>query len=130
MTQPQLPVFDGHNDTLLKLYERGRHGPVSFFERSSEGHIDLPRAREGGLAGGLFAVFVPAHPSTRPPIGSDLTIIPGVGYDVRMAEPLDFAYAQQTALALSANLFRWERESHGRLRVVRTAADLRACLAK
>ncbi len=101
MTQSLLPIFDGHNDTLLKLYERGQHGPVSFFERSSEGHLDLPRAREGGFAGGLFAVFIPAHPATRPPPGSDLTIIPGVGYDVRMAESLDFAYAQQMALALS-----------------------------
>src|SRR3954451_22921877 len=49
-----IPVFDGHNDTLLDLPLTGR----SFYERSEQGHIDLPRAREGGLGGGFFAVFV------------------------------------------------------------------------
>jgi hypothetical protein len=33
-----------------------------FFERSDQGHIDLPRAREGGFGGGLFSVFVGADP--------------------------------------------------------------------
>ena len=42
-------VFDGHNDTVLSLERTGR----SFFERSDEGHIDLPRARAGGLGGGF-----------------------------------------------------------------------------
>ena len=33
-------VFDGHNDTILNLAKTGR----SFFARSADGHIDLPRA--------------------------------------------------------------------------------------
>ena len=57
-------VFDGHNDVLSRLLEAERKealaGPVSdpeaphrsFFERSDLGHIDLPRAREGGSAAG------------------------------------------------------------------------------
>src|SRR5829696_4792159 len=49
-----IPVFDGHNDTLLDLPLTGR----SFFERSEQGHLDLPRAREGSLGGGFFAVFI------------------------------------------------------------------------
>src|SRR5262249_16474517 len=48
------PIFDGHNDTVLSLMKTGR----SFLERSSEGHIDLPRAREGNLGGGFFAVYI------------------------------------------------------------------------
>ena len=48
------PVFDGHNDTVLSMTGSGR----SFLARSSEGHIDLPRAREGGLGGGFFAVYI------------------------------------------------------------------------
>ena len=43
-----IPVFDGHNDTLLDLPPSNR----SFFERADAGHLDLPRAREGGLGGG------------------------------------------------------------------------------
>jgi membrane dipeptidase len=56
--EPNLPlVFDGHNDTLLNLPDRGQGR--SFFERSELGHIDLPRAREGGFGGGFFACYVP-----------------------------------------------------------------------
>jgi membrane dipeptidase len=52
---PRIPVFDGHNDTLLSLLTTGR----DFFAESDIGHIDWPRARRGGLVGGFFAVFVP-----------------------------------------------------------------------
>ena len=47
-------VFDGHNDTILSLLRTGR----SFFDESDEGHVDLPRARRGGLGGGFFAVYI------------------------------------------------------------------------
>ncbi|HEV2281660.1 MAG TPA: membrane dipeptidase, partial [bacterium] len=49
------PIFDGHNDTVMSLTRTGR----SFFERSREGHVDLPRALEGGLGGGFFSIYVP-----------------------------------------------------------------------
>ena len=56
-------IFDGHNDTLLKLETAALQGEErSFFERSESGHIDLPRAQESGFAGGLFAMFVPSNP--------------------------------------------------------------------
>ena len=48
-------VFDGHNDALLAARRGGR----DLLARSSEGHWDVPRAREGGFAGGFFAIFVP-----------------------------------------------------------------------
>ncbi len=122
----RLPIFDGHNDTLLRLYlaEPGERG---FFERSMQGHIDLPRARAGGLSGGLFAAFVPEHSSTRGPAGSDLTIT-AAGYHVRMAPPLEHAYASSTAMALTASLFRLEQESGGQFRVARTVAEIVAAL--
>ena len=41
-----LPIFDGHNDVLLALYERDRGEGVTFFDHSEKGHLDLPRARE------------------------------------------------------------------------------------
>jgi membrane dipeptidase len=51
-----IPVFDGHNDTLLAaLQDPERDLAV----RNEEGHVDAVRAREGGLAGGFFAMFVP-----------------------------------------------------------------------
>src|SRR5215204_6975611 len=52
-------VLDGHNDVLVRLGGPDGGGPNAFFERSDQGHLDLPRAREGGFGGGLFAVWVP-----------------------------------------------------------------------
>ena len=61
MTHTPVPVFDGHNDTLLKLELGARKGsPRDFLARADHDHIDLPRAREGGFAGGFFAMFSPS----------------------------------------------------------------------
>lgn len=46
-------VFDGHNDTLT------RDDADDFVAGRKGGHIDLARARAGGLAGGIFAAFTP-----------------------------------------------------------------------
>ncbi|MGV8936545.1 MAG: dipeptidase [Allorhizobium sp.] len=57
-------VFDGHNDVLLRLWKGAGLGvdPVEeFAEGTIEGHIDGPRAREGGLAGGLCAIYIPSE---------------------------------------------------------------------
>ncbi len=53
-------VFDGHNDTLTRADMEIR----SFLEgtENATGHLDLPRAKRGGLGGGMFAIFTPAPP--------------------------------------------------------------------
>ena len=117
------PVFDGHNDTLLDLFRPDRGGGRSFFERSEQGHIDLPRAREGGFGGGFFAVFVPPPPSQPRPNLSD----PGALRE--LPPPVDMEYAQLTTLAMTGLLFRLERESAGQMKVVRTTGELEECLA-
>ena len=57
-----IPIIDGHTDYLLSLSMTGR----SFLEESSEGHVDLPRARKGNIGAMISAVFIrneflPAH---------------------------------------------------------------------
>jgi len=47
-------IFDGHCDTLLEALEEKR----KLGQRSSEGHIDLPRLRESGVTAQVFAIFV------------------------------------------------------------------------
>jgi membrane dipeptidase len=133
-----LKVLDGHNDVLSRLLEaergrdrqlasRGRaEGVRSFFERGTEGHIDLPRAREGGFAGGLFSVYVGADRQAVPPVGPVLGM--HAGHDVRFPRPLTLEYAQKTSLAEIGILFRLQRQSEGQLRVVRTPSDVEQCL--
>jgi hypothetical protein len=62
MTSPRpVPIFDGHNDVLLRLYRRGgADAPRAFLDGEDKGQLDLPMARQGGFAGGLFAIFVPS----------------------------------------------------------------------
>jgi membrane dipeptidase len=47
-------IFDGHCDTLLEILS----GKRKFDERSTEGHIDLPRLREGGVTAQVFAIYL------------------------------------------------------------------------
>lgn len=127
-----IPIFDGHNDTLLNLPRTGR----SFFERSEAGHIDLPRARDGHLAGGIFAVFVPdAEMSRTPPAGTAESVdSAAVRATQRYSDPnnlppsMPLEYAQRTALSMTAQLFRIEEASEGQAKIVRTAAELRECI--
>jgi len=122
-----LPIFDGHNDTLLHLYYADRGGGRSFFTRSDKGHLDLPRAREGGFAGGFFAVFV--RPDPAPPVSTEPAFTKTeTGYEIELAAAIDPSYAQRTAIAVTAHLFRLEEESSGQVKVVRTADELIACL--
>jgi membrane dipeptidase len=114
----QLPVFDGHNDVLLRLAERGED-VGAFLERNDEGHLDLPRAREGGFVGGLFAVFTPSPNSPE-------SVQRQGGYERPLPDPPDIATAQQNTLALAASLFRLERQSRGMLRVCRSVPEIRA----
>jgi len=116
-------VLDGHNDTLLRLHLSRRGHGRSFFERGDTGHIDVPRAREGRFGGGFFAVFVPPQSSS----ADDLTIT-DTGYEVRLASPIDVAYAQRATMAMTARLFRLETQADGQVAVARTVADLRRCL--
>jgi membrane dipeptidase len=127
-TVQPIPVFDGHNDVLLRLHEKGG----SFFERSSDGHIDLPRAREGGLAGGFCAVYVP---SQMPESYADLDVeararaaAAAFSDEATMPPTPDLAASQRIALAMVARLFRIEAESGGQVRVVRTTSELETCI--
>jgi membrane dipeptidase len=133
-----LRIFDGHNDVVSKLLDderdemrslgtTGRSGGArSFFERSDQGHIDLPRAQEGGFAGGLFSIYVAADPQAPPPVGPVLGEVDGER--IKFPRPLEIGYAQRTAIAQLGVLYRLQRQSEGQVRVVRDVAALQTCL--
>jgi membrane dipeptidase len=120
------PIFDGHNDTLLNLSLPDRGKGRNFFERSDVGHVDLPRAREGGLGGGFFACFTP-NPRKQWSEEAALTAT-GSGYKVAGAPPVDPVYARGVADEMAALLFRLEAEAEGALKVVRTAREIEHCM--
>ena len=126
-----IPIFDGHNDVLLRLNRHGGADPVAaFLQGEDKGHPDLPKALKGGFAGGLFAMFVPS-PKRNGGAGGEAT--PQTSGSVIGGDPappgVDVAEAQRVTFAMAALLFRIERESQGRLRVCRNAGDIDSSLA-
>jgi membrane dipeptidase len=133
-TEPTL-IFDGHNDTLLNLPRTNR----TFFDQSEQGHIDLPRARKGGLAGGFFAVFIPdpeqatkeLPPAPEAESEAEATGMAALQSIKRYADPanlppmMPLEHAQRTAMSMVAQLLRIEVESDGQAKIVRTAAELK-----
>jgi membrane dipeptidase len=54
----------------------------------------------------------------------------GESYDLPLPAPLSLGEAQPTALAMAGILFRIEKASGGRVKVCRTAAEIRDCMAR
>jgi membrane dipeptidase len=109
-------IFDGHNDTVQRLQEY-RPGGIDFLVRSLDGHLDLPRALDGGLAGGLFAMFV--RPEHAPK--DDLTVT-RTSYEVRLAEPLDPTYARGEVAEQLMALKHLETRAEGKI-CIATSVD-------
>ena len=63
MLQPDFPIFDGHNDTLLRLWMKGDAKGAGFI-KGNDNHIDAHKAAAGGLSGGFFAIFTPQQNSS------------------------------------------------------------------
>lgn len=124
---PPIPVFDGHNDVLLRLYRSASADPVADFLNGEEaGHIDLKKARTGGFAGGMFALFSP--PAARPR-GSGQQMA-GARYSLPLPEPLPIEEARQSAVGELAILLRIVRASHGAVAICRNAAEIKSAMAR
>jgi membrane dipeptidase len=116
-------VFDGHNDALT------REGYQSLATARTHGHIDLPRMKQGGVRGAIFAVFTPSpedkHEGTDQPN-------PVQGADGRLEFELAAPVAHRDAAAFAASaagrLVALERDGH--LRVAREIGDLDAADAE
>ncbi|MGQ0484361.1 MAG: dipeptidase [Hyphomicrobiales bacterium] len=116
-----IPIFDGHNDVLLRLWLKKTGDPVAdFIAGDGKGHLDLPRMAAGGFAGGMFAVFVPNSDEDH---ADDDDLNPPLAGEVKCTDALS------KALSMAALLFRIEREAAGRLRICRSAADISQAMA-
>jgi membrane dipeptidase len=112
-----IPIVDGHNDALLRVWRSGG----SLRERSDDGHLDLPRMREGGVAAGFFAIYVPAT-GDEPRDPRERIVQTDDGWQVPLEDALPKDRARRIAgefLAIA------ERD----LSIVRTIDELERCLA-
>ena len=117
-----VPVFDGHNDTILKLEIAARLGsPVDFSKTSLKHDLDLPRARAGGFVGGLFAMFTPSHLER-----FDQEFDPS---DLANFDVIDQASALDFTLAMFARMRRLARQFPNDLSICHNASSIRAAIA-
>jgi membrane dipeptidase len=108
-----IPVFDGHNDAIT------REGEPDLSRRLPDGHLDLPRMRDGGMRGGVFAVFSPSPGEA----SQQVRFPPGV-YAEPLARPLPQSRAAAHAEAAAARLL--ALESEGELTLARAIEDVDA----
>ena len=117
-------VLDGHNDVLTRLHEAGGVAAAERFVEGSTNHVDLPKARAGGLAGGFFALWV-ASPSDGSTSYQEAMRRPS--YDLPLPAPIERAEARRVVDVQLAILGRLE--ALGAVRVCTTVSALRDRLA-
>lgn len=118
-------VFDGHNDVLFRLWQNAAKGadPVAeFIEGTHQGHIDMPRAAKGGLAGGLCAIYI-----TSASMPDEVRDANG-HYAIPLCKPLERAPSLEIALDMASIAFRVERA--GGWKICRSSQDIEAAEAE
>ncbi len=120
-----IPVFDGHNDFLLRLLRDPGNRETIWLAGEGKGHLDLPRMKAGGFAGGFFAVYIPS------PVAHDApdfeAIMDAPPYDLPLPDLIGAEAAQPTAVAMIGHLMWMERT--GALAICRSVAEIRAAMA-
>ena len=122
-----IPVFDGHNDVLLRLYKSKSSDAVSDFLAGEEaGHIDLKKARAGAFVGGLFAMYSPSTAN----FGSLGQRMTGGQYALPLPAPLPMEEARKSVLGELAILMKVIRRSEGAVALCKTTAEVNAAIRR
>src|SRR3569832_2142263 len=125
MTKP-IPVFDGHNDVLLRLYNSSSADTVSdFLNGEDAGHLDLKKARAGSFVGGFFALFSPSAKAAATGSRADDEKVPQ-----RSPIPLTMDAARNSAIGELAILTKILRAAPGEVALCLTASEARAAIAQ
>lgn len=123
-----LPVFDGHNDFLLRLLRDPRSREAIWLTGNGKGHLDLPRMKQGHFAGGFFAIYISSPQAHDSPDFEAMMNNPP--FDLPLPALIGHEEAQPVALAMAGHLLWMERASDGAFKVCRSVAELRDCLAR
>ena len=115
-------VFDGHNDTLTKMYFNDYS--LDSYVTGNDLHINRTNAALGNFIGGFYAIFPPPLPSTWNP--KDIQITTN-GFKLTSAPSLNKAYAGEVTDAVLDNLYKISELTDSKLRVIKTYSELLKC---
>ena len=124
MKTAPLPVFDGHNDILLRMQMAPKKRGAIWLTGEGRGHLDLPRMQAGGFAAGIFAIYIPSPAAPGAPDYDAMMDNPP--YEIELPAMIPLGVAQPIALSMAGHFLWMERASQGRFKIVRSVADIRA----
>ena len=127
------PIFDGHNDVLLRLARASTDSATpayNFLQENPTGHLDLPRARQGGFAGGIFAIFTPTPKDSPESVERWGMTFTEEGYRQLLHSAIDPAYASRFTRETMDVMRETIAQTNGQAALVTNAAELDDCLAR
>ena len=120
-----IPVFDGHNDFLQRMVAAGSGRDALWLTGDGTGHMDLPRLKAGGMAGGFFAIWTPSPEG--PNDARAVALMENPPFHMALPAEVSAADALPHALAQAGNLMAMERS--GTVQICRSTADIHAAMA-
>ncbi|MBD3402896.1 peptidase [candidate division GN15 bacterium] len=118
-----MDIFDGHSDSLVKWYLGGARSMHPFLTEQATQHLDLPRARQGGLIGGICAICVPPTAAGFPLLRDRIALRPD-GFDVPLPEPIEPAWAEEFALDMMTRMRSLADHHPDQLATITSASDI------
>jgi membrane dipeptidase len=123
MNDTNIPlIFDGHNDLLFRLYEENSRQATQSFITGRSGHIDLKKSKQGGFAGGFFAIYVPSPAD----LGDTMAEMQNPPYDLILPDLMTHHEALPIALHQASLLI--ELEKTNTLKICTSTAQIKNCL--
>lgn len=121
------PTFDGHNELLLRLHTHPENRAAIWLTGEGKGHLDLPRMKAGGFAGGFFAIYIPSPMAHDAPDYMDAMENPP--FSLPFGDLITAEQALPVAMSMAGLMLWMERASQGAFRLCRSVAEIRACMA-
>ena len=122
------PVFDGHNDLLLRLHKAPENRDQIWLTGEGKGHLDLPRMKKGGFVGGFFAIYIPSPQDHDAP--DYMTAMENPPFALPLGDLITAPQALPVAMSMAGHFLWMERSAGGAFKICRTARQVRDCLAK
>ncbi len=124
-----IPVFDGHNDFLLRLQKAPERRDEIWLKGDGTGHMDLPRLRDGHFVGGFFAIYIPS-PHNDDDDDDFEAMMETPPYALPLPAMLDLGPSQAFAMSMAGHLMAMERAAPQDFRICRSGAEVTEAVAK
>ncbi len=121
-----IPVFDGHNDILYRIAAHPQAREALWLRGEGAWQMDLPRMKQGGFAGGFFAVYIASPTDFDAP--DMLAAMDNPPYELPLPALIGADVALPKAMELIGHLMWMERASKGAFKICRSVKELRECL--